>query len=372
MLGDATQAFDNQKLCELLRSAKSWDETISAKRYVLSYFAHCLLLKGILMWDPSIRNFHHYEERKVKHMINEQIVFGSGKENSVFNIWNWFYHQNKVFHKIDVNPSKPRVYVHESGQKYINIFTGYLYPNPPPHDSYDNNVKSCVATILRHIQMVLCSDKKDQTEYIFGWLSNMINGRKMNTALFLHSGQGTGKSTITTFIRHKVIGLPITHKSTNEKVITRSFNKELEGKVLLVLEEMSGSKTGDWIAFANRLKDFIDGDQLLIEEKGKTPYSVTNITSLIINSNNSKAVRLDKDDRRYFIPEISDKYVGNLDYFNKLLSAVNYPKVGEAFYSYMCNYTKTHTFDERKIPKTCTKQMMVSEATHNIHIFIKE
>ena len=115
MLGDATQAFDNQKLCELLRSAKSWDETISAKQYVLSYFAHCLLPKGILMWDPSIRNFLHYEERKVKHMLNEQIVFGSGKENSVFNIWNWFYHQNKDFHKIDVNPSKPRVYVDERG-----------------------------------------------------------------------------------------------------------------------------------------------------------------------------------------------------------------------------------------------------------------
>ena len=115
MLGDATQAFDNQKLCELLRSAKSWDETISAKQYVLSYFAHCLLPKGILMWDPSIRNFLHYEERKVKHMLNEQIVFGSGKENSVFNIWNWFYHQNKVFHKIDVNSSKPYVYVDKSG-----------------------------------------------------------------------------------------------------------------------------------------------------------------------------------------------------------------------------------------------------------------
>ena len=69
---------------------------------------------------------------------------------------------------MDVNPSKPRVYVHESGQKYINIFTGYLYPNPPPHDSYDKNVKSCVATILRHIQMVLCSNKKEQMEYMFG------------------------------------------------------------------------------------------------------------------------------------------------------------------------------------------------------------
>ena len=138
----------------------------------------------------------------------------------------------------------------------------------------------------------------------------MISGRKMNTALFLHSGQGTGKSIITSFIQNKVIGSHITHKTANEKVITGSFNKELEGKVLLILEEMSGSKTGDWISFANRLKDFIDGKILMIEEKGKIPYPVTNIISLIINSNNSKAIRLDKDDRRYLFQKFQTSILG--------------------------------------------------------------
>ena len=35
----------------------------------------------------------------------------------------------------------------------------------------------------------------------------------------------------------------------------------------VVLEEMSNSKSTDWITFANRLKDFIDSDTLMIEEK---------------------------------------------------------------------------------------------------------
>ncbi|CAJ0844941.1 4258_t:CDS:2 [Entrophospora sp. SA101] len=63
---------------------------------------------------------------------------------------------------------------------------------------------------------------------------------------------------------------------------------ELKGKVLLVFEEMSNSKSGDWIAFANQLKDFIDSDTLMIEEKHNTSYPVTNVTNLIISSNNSK------------------------------------------------------------------------------------
>src|ERR1044071_9090593 len=74
---------------------------------------------------------------------------------------------------------------------------------------------------------------------------------------------------------------------------------------------MSNSKSTDWITFANRLKDFIDSDTLMIEEKHKTSYPVTNITNLIISSNNSKTIRLDRDDRRYFIPDISEKYVEN-------------------------------------------------------------
>ena len=108
-----------------------------------------------------------------------------------------------------------------------------------------------------------------------------------------------------------VLGPNITTKCANEKIITGQFNKELEGKCLLVLEEMSNSKSTDWITIANRLKDFIDSDTLMIEKKHITSYSVTNIINLIISSNNSKTIRLDRDDQRYFISDISEKYVEN-------------------------------------------------------------
>ena len=380
MLSDQNQAFNIQKLRELLNSAQTLNETITAKQYITSYFAHCLTPKGVLMWDPTIHGFHHFREKEAQHILNEKKLFKKSEtedtqnkqEYNVFNIWSWFYFDYKIFYKIDVNPTKPRVYEDEKGQKYINKFPGYLYPNSQPYNTFSNEIQACVKIILDHIQKVLCSDKPDQTQYMFGWLSNMISGRKMNTAIFLHSGQGTGKTIITNFIQNKVIGSHITHKTANEKVITGDFNKELEGKVLLILEEMSGSKTGDWISFANRLKDFIDGKVLIIEEKGKTPYPVTNIISLLINSNNSKAVRLDRDDRRYFIPDISDQYVGNTEYFDMLGKAMNTPKVGEAFYSFMRNYAMTYSFDERKLPIADAKRMMISEAVHNVHLYIKQ
>ncbi|RIA82361.1 hypothetical protein C1645_835483 [Glomus cerebriforme] len=140
---------------------------------------------------------------------------------------------------------------------------------------------------------------------------------------------------------------------------------------------MSNSKSTDWITFANRLKDFVDSDTLMIEEKYRISYSVTNITNLIISSNNSKTIRLDKDDRRYFIPDISEKYVKNgigMDYYYVLLDeAIKNSEVGKAFYSYALEYAKLNpNFNERKIPMTETKLMMVNRNNNKVHEFIKK
>jgi hypothetical protein len=178
---------------------------------------------------------------------------------------------------------------------------------------------------------------------------------------------------LTNFLRNKVLGRNITIKHTNEKAIIGSFNKEFEGKVLMILEEMSGSNKSDWVSFANRLKDYIDGDTLMIEEKCKTPYEIANIMSLMLNSNNSKSVRLERDDRRYFVPDISDRHVKDVIYFDKLYGAIEYPDVGEAFFSYMREYAILNPgFNEIKIPMSETKQMMIGEALDNAHHFIKK
>ncbi|RHZ51846.1 hypothetical protein Glove_469g4 [Diversispora epigaea] len=116
---------------------------------------------------------------------------------------------------------------------------------------------------------------------------------------------------------------------------------------------------------------------MLGEEKYKTPYPVTNITNLIINSNNSKTIRLDREDRRYFIPDISNKYVENgigMDhYYAPLDKVIKNPEVGKAFYLYALEYVKLNpNFDERKIPMTKTKLMMINRDNNPVYQFIKE
>ena len=257
------------------------------------------------------------------------------------------------------------------------MFEGFLHSNPPPFSEFSKEIRDQTKLIINHMREVLCSSDKKQELYMMGMIMRIAIGQKLQKSLFLYSGPGTGKTMLTWFLREQVLGPKITTKTANEKVITGQFNKELEGKALLVLEEMSNSKSTDWITFANRLKDFIDSDTLKIEEKYRTPYPVNNITNLIISSNNSKTIRLDKDDRRYFIPDISDKYVENgigIDhYYAPLDKAIKNPEVGKAFYSYALEYVKLNpNFNERKIPMTKTKLMMINRDCNPLHQYIKE
>ena len=369
LLGTPTEEYDYSKLQSLLRQAKSYEELLPAKLYLLGYFARGKT--GVYKWAPDLKKFEHYSK---KDAFDSFIQYD--KNEDPFNIQKWFFRKTPFF-AIDVDPTKPLSYQKPSGTHVINNFQGFLHPNPRPFYEYSKKVRNQVKLILNHMREVLCSSDKKQELYMMGLVLRIAIGQKMQKTMFLYSGPGTGKTMLTWFLRKMVLGQKITMKTADERVITGQFNKELEGRVLLVLEEMSNSKSTDWITFANRLKDFIDSDTLMIEEKLKTSYPVTNITNLIINSNNSKTIRLDKNDRRYFIPDISEKYVENgigMDsYYAPLDKAVKNPEVGEAFYSYALEYVKLNPdFNERKIPMSETKLMMTSRDINPVHEFIKQ
>ena len=377
-LATPTKEFSLQTFRKLFYSAKSIQELASAKKYLVSYFARGDI--GVYKWQPRNQIFKHYSKKDVCDSFIQLDVFSlkndKGEVIGKFYIQDWFFRDTPFF-SLEVNPSQPRIYRELDGGYYINLFHGFLHTNPPPFHQFSKEVRDQVKLVLNHMEEVLSSSDRKQTYYMKNMVMRIAIGQKLQKTMFLFSGPGTGKTMLTWFLREMVLGPKITIKTANEKIITGQFNKELEGKSLLVLEEMSNSKSADWITFANRLKDFIDGDTLMIEEKHKTPYPITNITNLIISSNNSKTIRLDRDDRRYFIPDISEKYVENgigMDhYYAPLDEAIKNPEVGKAFYSYALEYVKLNpNFDERKIPMTKTKLMMVNRDNNKVHEFIKE
>ncbi|CAG8646923.1 10618_t:CDS:2, partial [Paraglomus occultum] len=337
-----TQEFDSREFRRLFYSAKSRKELHPAMRYLCSYFARGDV--GVYKWIPKKQCFKYYSRKDACDSFiqsdHTRIKNAKGDIEN-FSVTSWFFRDTPFF-SLEVNPTQPKVYREPNGAYYINLFQGFLHPNPPPFKQFSKEIRDQVKLVLNHMREVLCSSNKEQELYMMGLIMRIAIGRKMQKTMFLFSGPGTGKTMLTWFLRHMVLGLNITVKTADERVITGQFNKELEGKVLLVLEEMSNSKSTDWITFANRLKDFIDSDTLMIEEKHRTRYQYV------------------------------ENGIGMDHYYGPLDKAIKNPEVSKAFYSYALEYVKLNPdFNERKIPMTKTKLMMVTRDFNAVHEFIK-
>lgn len=120
---------------------------------------------------------------------------------------------------------------------------------------------------------------------------------------------------------------------------------------------------------SQKLKHITTSDHIEIKQKYKTPYTVPNHISVIVISNFS-AIRLDNDDRRWVILDISSKYVGNRAYFDRLLRASRHSDIGRALWGFLQSIKRG--FNEFNIPLTQAKSDNINENLHGFFQFLKE
>lgn len=141
------------------------------------------------------------------------------------------------------------------------------------------------------------------SDYLKCWIASLFQ-RPLEPLpyLFLYGEQNTGKS-----ILHESLSLLFRHgyKRADAALISQSgFNAELEGAVLCVVEETDLNRNK--IAY-NRIKDWVTSRDLMIHEKGKTPYRTINSTHWIHCANEHSACPLFAGDTRIvmsYVPQI--------------------------------------------------------------------
>jgi hypothetical protein len=369
--------FSVTVLRNLIYKVKTEADLEPIKVYITSYFAP--LSTEVLYWKPKENEYEALSDREVKarFLRNDTAVIQlppgpDGKPQKIeFNVRNWFFITYPIIYSRGFNVRELKLYKID-GQIYINSFAGFLYTKTKLFSEYSQKLREGVNFINKHIQTVWCSNNKILTEYTLNWIAHMISGRKMETVLFIQSPQGSGKGTITEFIQEKVLGDKIVKITSDPNIISGTFNKEIEGHILLILEEMPTGKN-EWHTFSQRMKHLITGRKIEIHEKNKTPYSLDNNLSIIINTNNKNAIRLETGDRRYVYLDVSVERIGDTDYFDDLYEIMRLPGIGEAYYAYMLERAKnTPNFTERKIPRTNAKQDQIIDSLHKVHKYIKD
>jgi hypothetical protein len=140
---------------------------------------------------------------------------------------------------------------------------------------------------------------EDEREYVLDWFHHSLVGR-CETVLCLIGARATGKGLVANNICESLHGRPY-FQIAKQEILTDKFNNEFNNKRLIFFDEVdiSGEReVAKFKAFAN--------DKIALEKKGVDSETVDNYASMILASNSKKDFRVEPQDRRFSVPEITD------------------------------------------------------------------
>lgn len=283
-----------------------------------------------------------------------------------YSFQSWFFDDHHDVYEQSFNPKQPLLY-EINGCKHVNLFKGYQYCNKPV-EPFSRETLQGVKFIWDHVEKVLCSSNKETFKYLQQWICNMFT-RKMKTVPVFKALQGTGKSCFTDFIKN-VVGSSNVLVTSEPELVLGSFNESIKTALLVIFEEMPCASSNEWMSVSNKLKEFITGPNIVIKEKYKNSFTLTNFISLMICSNN-ECVKIDSDDRRYFPLDVSNHKKYDYEYFNTLFKYTTDVDVQCAFYWTSLDLVDKK-FNESVMPMTTNKHDLIVDNMHSLYAFIKE
>jgi integrase len=352
-----------------------------AKKYFLSYFAKTMgSIK--LYYVPESKGEGKIESLEVKETkaIFDQIPVinyrknnnddedkndSDEKEGYKFDIKKWFINKHHTTYAINSDPRASRFYEDKkTEQKYINLSKGFLHKKIKKFDDYPTEIKDNVEKINNHICKIWNSSNKDAYEYCLNWFACAFTGHKMETAIFLKSAEGVGKSIFVDFIIEHVIGSDIGMMTAKVNQMLK-FNYQLLGKIFVCLEELPSASKSEWHSLSDILKDLITNANMDVERKYFDAMKVANYISLMIFTNNDNTIKFGKDIRRYFMADVSHESVGDLNYYKDLKDAMT-RETGEAYFMFLLERYESikDKFNCADIPLTESKiEMKINNLT---------
>ena len=130
------------------------------------------------------------------------------------------------------------------------------------------------------------------------------------------SGGGVGKNLAFDFFGNKILGSKYYHVVSDNSELYGSFNGMFEGKLLILVEEASGT---DNMKNSAGLKSRITKKKITVNRKGKDQYQLNDYTNYVFTTNQLNAIPVDKNDRRFAIYDANTCMRGNKEYFKSLV-----------------------------------------------------
>ena len=262
-------------------------------------------------------------------------------------------------------------YLMKSGMRFFDerddiysYFRGYEY------EVLNEVDESVIEGYLKHVHDVICNEDEELYEYVLNWFAYIVQNPcgKTGTVLLLTGKQGTGKNVLSNVLCELISKYANNNITAIENVVGR-FNAAIENMKLIVCNELSSCDTSK-VMNHDALKSIVTETQLDLNQKCQPVRKIENVCNIIMISNNFNSVKIDKDDRRFVVIDVSSRYKGNYEYFSNLIESFN-----EEFYSNLLTYfmkKDLSEFDVRKIPFTRAKQELIEMNKTPYQMFYEE
>ncbi len=285
----------------------------------------------------------------------------SAVRDCIFDIWS----SNKdmlTFKKIVMNPKIKG----DTPWEELNLFKGLKAQRLGTFD------KGVIEPVRHHLLNVICSGKPEHALYLEKWLASIVQfpWQKTGVAPVIFGDQGAGKNILFEWWGKSVIG-PYHYLYLNDlNDLTGQFTSYSAAKIFTLGDEVSfsgGFKTNSII------KSKITQANQKLEKKGVDPITIDDFSNYVFLSNHDNAMKIEDSDRRFFVKETSNIYVGNRQYFDNLAKSLN-QNTADHFYTYLMQLDLTE-FNVRNMPDTDEKVSMkvwaMSPFDHFVEEFIK-
>jgi hypothetical protein len=245
-----------------------------------------------------IQNLQHYA-----HINNPEITLNKDQFNILVRPYSDVAETSALLHKFAGNicdkvtfmPSKPTGMISLDGDYCLN-----QYVDRRIKPIRNNSGKASTKPFWDFMQYLF--PRIEERDTVMKWIATLYAkpGTRVAFGLLLLSKlQGVGKSTLLNLIA-ELIGRK--HASfPGDAMIQGDFNGWLVNKRLVVVHEIYAGQS--WKTY-NRLKTLITDEFVEANNKHIVNYTLPNWTHFVAASNSMEALRMENDDRRWYVPEL--------------------------------------------------------------------
>jgi hypothetical protein len=184
-----------------------------------------------------------------------------------------------------------------------NLFKGLLKPK-----------KGNWSRMQYHMKNVICNGNEKHYEYLIAWMARIVQkpgGLRPGVAVVMRGKKGCGKGAFTDYFK-EIFGESFLAMA-DPKHFTGQFNMHLSKALVVLLDEAvwGGDKQSE-----SKLKFIITAPETLYTPKGIDSIPMKSFLNIIIASNEDWVVPATGDERRFFVLDVSKKFLKNKKYFD--------------------------------------------------------